>query len=231
MQKRELTESQQKTIYKISLSLALVLMLCAIIFVGIPLVRFISEPVRFRQWVAQRGFWGKVAFVCMEVFKVLLVVIPGEPFELAAGYAFGTWEGLLLCTIGITIGSMIVFCLVRRFGLSMVRVFFSQERIDSMRLLSASKRRNVNLSIVYMVPGTPKDFLNYYAGLTDIKVGTWAIVCSIGRVPSIIPSTVAGNALGEKRYVFGIVVTVVTLVLGLIALIIYNRVITKGETH
>lgn len=229
MQKRELTERQQKTIYKIALSLAAILMLLAIIFVGIPLVRFISEPTRFREWVEVRGIWGKLAFVAMEIFKVLLVVIPGEPFEIAAGYAFGIWNGLLLCMIGITIGSMIVFCLVRKFGLSMVRVFFTQERIDSMKLLHASKRRNVNLAIIYMIPVTPKDFLNYYAGLTDIKYRTWALVCSIGRIPSIITSTITGNALGEKRYVFGILVTVITLVLGLLALLIYNKVISKPD--
>ncbi len=227
MRKRELTERQQRTIYTISLVVAATLLVAAIVFVGIPLVKFISEPVRFRQWVSEKGFWGKVAFVCMEIFKVLIVVIPGEPFEIAAGYAFGTWEGLLLCAIGITIGSLIVFSLVRRFGLSMVRVFFTQERIDTMRLFHASKRRNVNLSILYMIPGTPKDFLNYYAGLTDIRFSTWAVVSSIGRVPSIITSTVAGNALGEKHYLFGIVVTAVTFVLGLGALIVYNRVISK----
>ena len=231
MQKRELTEKQQKTIYKIALSLAAVLMLLAVIFVGIPLVRFISEPERFREWVAVRGIWGKAAFVAMEIFKVLLVVIPGEPFELAAGYAFRTWEGLLLCMIGITIGSMVVFCLVRRFGMSLVRVFFSQEKIDSMKLLHTSRRRNVNLAIIYMIPVTPKDCLNYYAGLTDIKYGTWALVCSIGRIPSIITSTITGNALGEKRYVFGILVTAVTFVLGLLALLVYNKVIAKGKEN
>ncbi|MBO4393947.1 MAG: TVP38/TMEM64 family protein, partial [Spirochaetales bacterium] len=145
--------------------------------------------------------------------------------------AFGTWEGLLLCMIGITIGSMVVFCLVRRFGMSLVRVFFSQEKIDSMKLLHTSRRRNVNLAIIYMIPVTPKDFLNYYAGLTDIKYGTWALVCSIGRIPSIITSTITGYALGEKRYVFGILVTAVTFVLGLLALLIYNKVIAKGKEN
>ena len=230
MPNRELSQRQQKTIYIIALALALTVMALAVIFVGIPIVRFIKEPERFRQWVRVRGIWGKIAYVGMVTLKVILVVIPGEPFEMAAGYAFGTWEGLLLCVMGITIGSIIVFCTVKKFGLSIVRVFFSQKKIDSMKFLHTSKRQNAFLAVVYMIPGTPKELLNYYAGLTDIKLWTWAIVCSVGRVPSIIASTIAGDALEQKKYSLGIIITGVSVVVGLIALLILRKVVTeKGE--
>ena len=227
--KRELTRKQQKTIGITAISIAVVLLAVIVIFVGIPLVRFLKEPERFRSWVDERGFWGKVAFIGMVVMKVVVAVIPGEPFELAAGYAFGVWEGLLLCMIGITIGSMIVFSLVKKFGVSIIRVFFSQERIDGMKLLHTSKKGNIILSIVYIVPGTPKDFLNYCAGLTTIKLPTWLFVCSIGRIPSIITSTISGDAFVQKRYFFGILIYVVTFLVGLIGVLVYNKVTKASE--
>ena len=227
--KRELTRKQQKTIGITAISIAVVLLAVIVIFVGIPLVRFLKEPERFRAWVEERGFWGKVAFIGMVVMKVVVAVIPGEPFELAAGYAFGVWEGLLLCMIGITIGSMIVFSLVKRFGVSIIRVFFSQERIDGMKLLHTSKKGNIILSIVYIVPGTPKDFLNYCAGLTTIKLHTWLLVCSIGRIPSIITSTISGDAFVQKRYFFGILIYVVTFLVGLIGVLVYDKVTKASE--
>lgn len=227
--KRELTRKQQKTIGITAISIAVVLLAVIVIFVGIPLVKFLKEPERFRSWVDERGFWGKVAFIGMVVMKVVVAVIPGEPFELAAGYAFGVWEGLLLCMIGITIGSMIVFSLVKKFGVSIIRVFFSQERIDGMKLLHTSKKGNIILSIVYIVPGTPKDFLNYCAGLTTIKLPTWLFVCSIGRIPSIITSTISGDAFVQKRYFFGILIYVVTFLVGLIGVLVYNKVTKASE--
>lgn len=227
--KRELTRKQQKTIGITAISIAVVLLAVIVIFVGIPLVKFLKEPERFRSWVDERGFWGKVAFIGMVVMKVVVAVIPGEPFELAAGYAFGVWEGLLLCMIGITIGSMIVFSLVKKFGVSIIRVFFSQERIDGMKLLHTSKKGNIILSIVYIVPGTPKDFLNYCAGLTTIKLPTWLFVCSIGRIPSIITSTISGDAFVQKRYFFGILIYVVTFLVGLIGVLVYNNVTKASE--
>lgn len=227
--KRELTRKQQKTIGITAISIAVVLLAVIVIFVGIPLVKFLKEPERFRSWVDERGFWGKLAFIGMVVMKVVVAVIPGEPFELAAGYAFGVWEGLLLCMIGITIGSMIVFSLVKKFGVSIIRVFFSQERIDGMKLLHTSKKGNIILSIVYIVPGTPKDFLNYCAGLTTIKLPTWLFVCSIGRIPSIITSTISGDAFVQKRYFFGILIYVVTFLIGLIGVLVYNKVTKASE--
>ena len=69
IKQRELSERQQKRIAVIAIIFAVVFMALVVIFVGIPLVRFISEPERFRQWVEKYGFWGKVAFVGMEVIK------------------------------------------------------------------------------------------------------------------------------------------------------------------
>ncbi len=230
MGKRELTAKQQKTTAIVALSIAAVTMLLVIIFVGIPMVRFISVPERFREWVDQRGIWGKVAFVAMEILKVICVFLPGEPFELASGYAFGIWEGTLLCTIGISIGSIIVFLLVKTFGASIVSVFFKPEKLDSLRHVLKDKKKLALFIFIYIIPGTPKDFLNYCAGLTEIRFTTWLIVCSIGRFPSIITSTIAGDAIEQKNYVFGILVFVATFLLGLVGLFIYNRVIAnKGD--
>ncbi|MBQ6672932.1 MAG: TVP38/TMEM64 family protein [Spirochaetales bacterium] len=229
MEKRELTQRQQRTIAIICMALALVLCILACVFVGIPVIRFLKTPENFRAWVESHGFWGKAAFVAFEVFKVLVIFIPGEPLEIAAGYAFGVWEGTLLCMIGITIGSMIVFVLVRKHGMSLVRIFFTQEKIDSLRFLKASKKRDIILSNIYKIPGTPKDLINYYAGLTGIKIHVWFWICSVGRIPSIITSTISGEAFMQKQYLFGILFAVAMAGLGLLGLFFYNRFLAKKK--
>ena len=96
-------------------------------FVGRPMVQFVSQPELFRQWVAQHGIWGALAFVGMTVLQIVVAFVPGEPLELAAGYAFGFWQGTFLCTLGILIGSSVVFFTVRRFGRAAVELFFPAE--------------------------------------------------------------------------------------------------------
>lgn len=223
-------KDRKKTIAIIVLSLCLALFLAIAIFVGIPMIRFIGDPERFRSWVSERGLWGKVAFVFMKALKVVICVIPGEPLELAAGYAFGTWEGALLCTIGTTIGSLVTFTLVRRYGMAAVRIFFSEDKIERIAFLKASQKRDLVLFALNVIPGTPKDLLNYFVGLTDMKFSLWVFMCSVGRIPSVITSTICGDAFGQKKYTLAIIVLVATLALGAIGVLLYNKYIDKQNT-
>ena len=72
-----------------------------------------SEPERFREWIDKNGAWSRIAFIGMVLFQVVVAVIPGEPFEIAAGYAFGAAEGTLLCMFASAAGSVIIYQLVR----------------------------------------------------------------------------------------------------------------------
>ena len=96
------------------LSLLLCAGMCAA--VGVPMVRLAREPEAFRIWVAGFGIWGRVIYVAAVAAQVVLAVIPGEPLELAGGYAFGGLEGTVLALGGIVLGSAAVYALVRRFG-------------------------------------------------------------------------------------------------------------------
>ena len=108
-------------------------------FAGRPMLDFVAEPQKFREWVGQYGLLGKLAFVGMVALQVVVAVIPGEPLEIAAGYAFGIFEGTLLCLIGITLGSALVFLFVRKWGIKAVELFFPREKIQYQAILQNIK--------------------------------------------------------------------------------------------
>ena len=227
--KTKLSESTRKKLILAILILALLVMGLIAWFVGRPLVKYISQPEAFRSWVESKGFVARLAFIGMMVFQVLIAVIPGEPFELAAGYAFGAIEGTFLCLIACSIGSIIVFLLVRRFGMKIVSIFFSEEKIAKLKFLKTNPKREVLFLIVYILPGTPKDILSYYAGLTDMKFFPWFLISFFGRIPSVLTSTVGGNALGKKQYLGAIIVFVVTLAISALGIFIYNKILAKHK--
>ena len=99
--------------------------------IGKPMVDMVRDPARLRAWLDGFGWKSRIVYAAMVCFQVIVAIIPGEPLELAAGYAFGAFEGTLICLAGIFVGSMIVFLLVRRFGVKLVRLFFSDEKINS----------------------------------------------------------------------------------------------------
>ena len=227
--KRDLSRKQQKIISIASFCLLLLtlVLLCALI--GSPMVRFASDPGKFRQWVDSHGVWGMLAYMGMVALQVLAALIPGEPLEIAGGYAFGAVEGTLLCLLAASLGSAAVIFLVRRYGMRLVEVFFSREKIRSLRFLRSSPRRTFLFMLIFMLPGTPKDLLCYFAGLTDIKLPILLIICSLGRLPSIITSTAGGDALGEESYLFAVIIFAATLLVSVLGLLAYQLICKRHE--
>lgn len=219
---------RQKKIWGIAVIIGLVAfmgLLCW--FVGRPMLRFVSEPEMFRQWVDGHGIWGRIAFIGMMIFQIIVAVIPGEPLEIGAGYAFGAVEGTILCLIGAVLGGAIVVMLVRRYGVKLVEVFFSREKIMSLRFMQDSRRLELLVFIVFLIPGTPKDLLCYAVGLTNLRMRDWLLISLVARIPSIITSTIGGNALGEQNYGFAVAVFAVTLTISLFGILIYRHICRK----
>ena len=230
-ERAQLTEAHKKKIYLFAIIVALIFIAAVGYLVGKPMVEFVREPERFRAWVDSSGFVSRVVFVGMVVFQLIIALIPGEPLEMGAGYAFGAWEGTILCIIGCVIGSALVFLFVRRFGVKLVEVFFPREKIRSLRFLQDSRRLNLLTFIVFFIPGTPKDLLSYFIGLTDMKLGTWLCITAVARIPSIVTSTVTGDALGLKDYQFALIAFGVTLALSLAGILVYRRLSARRHPN
>ena len=64
---------RQKKIWGIATVIGLVVfmgLLCW--FVGRPMIRFVSEPEKFRLWVDEHGIWGRLAFIGMVIFQIIV---------------------------------------------------------------------------------------------------------------------------------------------------------------
>ena len=221
---RRLTEREKRWIVGLGLGLFLVLFVLVAWYAGRPLVAFASEPERFQQWVDSQGLLAPVLFVGMVILQVVVAVIPGEPLEIAAGYAFGALEGTVLCVLGTLIGGVLVFLLVRRFGAQAVEFFFDLEKFRSLRFFQDRRRLTFWVFLVFFLPGTPKDVLCYFVGLTDMRLRTWILVSAVARIPSIITSTVGGSALGMGEYAFAAIAFLAALAISGLGLLAYRAI-------
>ena len=213
-------------------SLAAVLVFCllsaaALVLIGPPMVEFFKNPQQVRDWVEQKGAWAQIGFIGMVAVQVIIALIPGEPLEIAAGYAFGAVEGTLLCLVGIALGSSIVFWFVRILGMKAVQPFFSREEIENLPLLRNQHRLEVFAFLLFFIPGTPKDVMTWAVGLTPIKFSHWLFICFVARLPSVVTSTVGGAALGTQDYLMAVYVFAATLCISLAGLFVYQRIEKK----
>ena len=210
-------------------ALFVVFFLFAAYFVGEPMVKFLGEPEKFREWVGEKGILAPIVFVLMVIFQVVIAIVPGEPFEIAAGYAFGYFGGTALFMLGAMIGSALIFFFVRRFGQGLCYLFFSREKIQRLGFLKDTKRNKALFFLIFMIPGTPKDLLSYFAGLSDMSFGWWMFVASVGRIPSLITSVIGGGAMGEGEYKIAIISFIVAAIVSVAGYFVYSAIMKKQE--
>lgn len=183
----------------------------------------------FREYIQSFGVMSWLVLLGLQFLQVFIALIPGELLETAAGYAFGPWIGTLLCYVGVGVASALVFLLTRRFGVKLVEIFVSRDKINELRFINTEKKRNFLIFLLFLIPGTPKDLLTYFVGLTDIKLSTFMIISLVARIPSVLSSTFGGHLIGEGEYWGAVILYGCTAAVSGIGLLIYNAIVRRKQ--
>ena len=216
---------------------SMILSIVSVIFLaltglGIYLMRrYMADPEFLRGKIGEHYLLGAILMVLICAVQVVVALIPGEFVEIASGYIFGSIWGSLLCLGGIVLGSCVAILLVRRFGRRFVYVFYPKEKMDSLPILNDPKKRNILTFILFVIPGTPKDLFTYAIGLTDMSIPLYIALTTAARFPSIILSTLSGDAVGTRNYKGAIIFLVVTAIISGIGLLIYNYISKRHKAQ
>ena len=164
------------------------------------LLAWLADARAVRAFVSDHAFVSRLAMLGINIVQVLLAFLPGEPVELASGYAFGSWEGAALCLVASGLATSAIYWATRRWGWKLVGLFFDRSLFDRFSWLKSAKRLELIMLIVFLIPGTPKDFLTYFAGLTNMRFLPVVLIATFGRIPSIVTSTIAASAVGSGNW-------------------------------
>lgn len=218
-------ERRRKWLSGISLVVVALLAVLLTIFIAGWLSSFSQDD--FRAYIQSFGPLGWLVLLGLQFLQVFIALIPGELLETAAGYAFGPVMGTVICYVSVAAASALVFLLTRKFGVKLVEVFISREKINELRFINTARKRNVLIFLIFFIPGTPKDLLTYFVGLTDIKLSTFLAISLVARLPSVLSSTVGGHLLGEGQYGGAIWLYGITGAVSLVGILIYNAIIKQ----
>ena len=192
----------------------------------------IGSPENFKSFIESFGVTGWLIGFLIQVLQVVIALIPGEIVEIGLGSAFGAVGGTLLCMVGVAFASALVFLATKRFGLRLVELFFPREKIDSLWFINSEKRLKHTVFILFFIPGTPKELLTYFVGLTRMKLSEFLAISMIARIPSVVSSTIGGNMISEQDYVSAVVLFAITGAVSLAGMLVYNLILkrkTKNE--
>lgn len=181
----------------------------------------------FKDLIDGYGNAGVLVAFGIHVLQVVLSPLPGEIIEIGMGLCFGWFGGTVICLLGSALGGLIIILFVKKLGVRFVELFVPLEKINSYKFLNDEKKLERLVFIIYLLPGTPKDLLVFFFGLTKIKASTFLITSTLARIPSIISSTVGGDFIVDQKYLSAIILFAVTGLVSLLGMLIYNFTVKK----
>lgn len=214
---------RKKVIRIVSLCILVAVMIFVTI-ICIPIVKMLSTEegrAGLERLVDSNFLLGVCVYMFLQVLQVLVALIPGGVIQILGGVLFGYFWGTVLCSLGILAGSAIVFFMVRRFGMPVVEAFIDRKGIKKFEFLNDTKKLEITVFILFLIPGMPKDVLTYLAPLTKIKPSSFLALSMLGRFPAILLSIVFGANLSEGNILAAVVIFAVVAVVGIIG-ILYN---------
>lgn len=227
---------KKKIVNFIVLAIVIAIFVLAIIYLA-PIMKDISTKkgqIAFKEKIESLGILGVLMLFGLELAQILFVVIPGEPLELLAGMCYGTVGGTIFITASVFITTVLIFFTVKKFGRKFVEESFGKEKIDKIensKILKNPKKIEIIMTILFFIPGTPKDLLVYIGGLLPIKPLRFILISTFARFPSVISSTIAGAGLVTGNIKVSIISYAVTFAITAIILILVNVFDKSKETQ
>lgn len=184
----------------------------------------------FAAWVDGLGFVGWLVTLGIQLLQIFIALIPGEPVELMLGYVWGPLWGTLTCLLGIFIGTLTIFLLVRKLGMKFVKKVVGTDDLTKYKFLSDKNKVELTVFILFFIPGTPKDALTYIAPIAPIHPIKYLLIATFARFPSIITSTILGDSIAEGDYVMAVIVFAITALISVLGIIFGNKFIERKQS-
>ncbi len=173
---------------------------------------------------------GPIRYILMmllQIFQMILAPIPGGPVAVMMGFMFGPVVGTLLTIVSTALGTMLIIWCVERFGMSFVNKFINSKGFEKLRFLHNSSSRDALLFLLFLVPGTPKDLVTFFAPFTGAKPRNIVVLASLARIPSIFLMVYLGDAISDGNLVKSLIILTVAAVIGLIGIMFKDKVMPE----
>lgn len=152
-------------------------------------------------------------YIGLQIFQIIVSILPGQALQFSAGYAYGFWIGFLLSMIGVMLGTIITFYLARLLGKEALYIIFGEEKFSKFVHTLNTKKSYLILFVIFLIPGIPKDIFAYAAGISEIRITSFLLISLVGRTPAMIGSLMMGKMFYNESYVGLIILGIFAAVL------------------
>lgn len=220
-------KSKKLLISKISLVLLSVLAIIPVLKYLPAILELTVSVDKFRDYILSIGKIGPIIFILFQILQTVIAPIPGEVIQVAGGYIYGVPLGTLYTTVGMLLGASMAFFFTRFLGGSFIENLVKKKKFKWMTAMMDNKKFSIFLLVFFFIPGLPKDYLIYVAGLTTIKPLNFFGILIVGRLPWLLASVSVGSSFFQKNYTSTIIISIIAVLAFILGLIFKDKLINK----
>lgn len=146
----------------------------------------LNDSNALKDLVNRYKFWGPFIFILIQIFQVVFPIIPGGVTTVAGTLIFGTWYGFLYNFIGIVLGSIALFWLVKRYGKKFILLFIKEKTFYHYEAKLETPGFEKFFILCMLSPISPADIMVMIMGLTQMSLKRFSILMLITKPISII---------------------------------------------
>lgn len=174
------------------------------------------------------GWRGYITVAILSMLQVVIAFLPAEPVQVLAGLTFGFPVGLLCCTVGVVLGSSVVFLLYKIFGDNLRKYFDKRLDID---MESAGKTGKVAavIFLLYFLPAIPYGMICFLAATMRMRYPRFIAITTLGAIPSICIGVGLGHIALEFSWIIS--VGVFAVIVALLSIVMWKREYFVGKMN
>ena len=130
---------------------------------------YFTNPQLLQATLSKAGILAPLLFILLQIIQVIIPIIPGGASSALGITAFGAVNGFIYNYIGICIGSICIFLLVRKYGQGIILKLCKKKDYDKyMKYTYDQKKFDTFFMLAIFLPCAPDDLLCMLAGLTHM---------------------------------------------------------------
>ncbi|RTR31468.1 TVP38/TMEM64 family protein [Robertmurraya yapensis] len=161
---------------------------------------------------------GPIPGILLPMLEAFLPFLPLVIFVMANANAFGLWFGFLFSWVGASVGALLVFLLIRRYGQKRFLSFLKKSP-KVKKLMAWLERHGFGpLFLLLCFPFTPSAVVNIVAGLSKISIYQYMLAVIAGKMVMIFTISFVGYDIRSlitqpiRTAIVGVVIFILWLV-------------------
>lgn len=148
---------------------------------------YFTDSTKLQALLNQTGIFAPLLFILLQIFQVIIPIIPGGASSALGIVAFGPIWGFVYNYAGLVIGSILAFLLVKIYGKTFILKVCDQKTYDKyIGWLDKGKKFDRFFAAAIFFPCAPDDILCMIAGLTSMTLKKFSMIIILGKPLALI---------------------------------------------